>query len=108
MTQTTATQEEAEGPLGLVWWCQLPQAPEAPSRWPGVRWVCLAQAQAPSRSRQGLFLGPLHLRATGRAPPSQAQPSPLMKACVCSSYGGILSSSVGLAVWGAGTGGGVS
>ena len=42
------------------------------------------------------------------APPSQAQPSPLMKACVCSSYGGILSSSVGLAIWGAGTGGGLS
>ena len=52
----------------LVWRCRLPQAPEAPSGWPGVPWACLGQPQVPARSKRGLFLGPLHLLATGRGP----------------------------------------
>ena len=57
----------AEGPRDWCG-CQLPQAPEAPSGWPGVPWACLGQPQVPARSKRGLFLGPLHLLATGRGP----------------------------------------
>lgn len=81
---------------------------EAPSRWPGAPGLAWARPRPPRGAGRACFLGPCTCGRQGGAPPSQAQPSPLMKACVCSSYGGILSSSVGLAVWGAGTGGGVS
>lgn len=92
-------------------WCggaSFPRAQKPPlggSEFPGLAW---ASPRPPRGAGGACFLRPCTCWRQRGAPPSQAQPSPLMKACVCSSYGGILSSSVGLAVWGAGTGAAVS